>query len=183
MLFFLRREGRDNVLLPREAVGLGLVDACGRFGLLLRELLEVLLGFLLGKGLSFCRFLGIAFRLRLGFFPLFLGLLFLLAELLLEELVLALAHGGVSGIIYCGFLVVEAVELARLGPFGLLGLLGGPPGHGLVQMQRWRQAAAKCSDARRRRAYVQFSCVERRAVVESAVLANYQLAMANIARR
>ena len=66
--------------------------------------------------------------------PLLLGLLLLLAELLLEELVLALAHGGVSGIIDGRFLVVEAVELARLGPFGLLGLLGGPAGHGLSRV-------------------------------------------------
>ena len=48
----------------------------------------------------------------------------------------------------------------------------------LREMQRWRQAAAKCSDARRRRAYVQFSCVERRATIESAVLDHYLLAMA-----
>merc|ERR1719390_238768 len=138
MLFLLRGKSSDDVLLARQSIGFGLVDACGRFGLLLRELLEVFLGLLLGKGLSLGRLLGIPLGLGLGLLPLLLGLLLFFTQLLLEELVLALAHGRVSGIIYCGFLVVEAVELARLGPFGLLGLLGGPPGHGLVQMQRWR---------------------------------------------
>ena len=44
---------------------------------------------------------------RRAFFAPF-GLLLLLAEFLFEELVLALAHGGVARVVYCGFLAVEA---------------------------------------------------------------------------
>ena len=65
-------------------------------------------------------------------FSLFFCFLFFLAQFFFEELIFSLAHGRVARVVYCGFLAVEAVELARLGPLGLLRLFGRPAGHGLL---------------------------------------------------
>ena len=163
----------------RQPVGLLLVDACGRFGLLLRELLEVFLGLLLGKGLSFGRLLGIASWPwpRPSSAP------------SRPSALLYSASSRRAGPRPCPWrrlgyhlLWFPCCRVHRAcvpRPIPPSSLVWRPSRTWPGEMQRWRQAAAKCSDARRRRAYVQFSCVERRATIESAVLDHYLLAMAN----